>query len=276
MTLGYLDLVIQTVRGRSPIPEFRELNVDRSKLAKDYFDELYVKFGGRETGHSVLDMVLQGDAGVLEFLWNKTAPSSLTMCGDKSIAQLLEALRTIEAEKIPGDLIEAGVWRGGLPIIMRAFLHSVGNVDRKVWIADSFRGLPGDLEDGDDKAAHLLLAPILHLSVNRKQVEDALDFFGLRDPQVEFLEGWFKDTLPKLPAEKLALVRLDGDYFESTRDSLENLYPKLSPGGYLIVDDYNLPLGCRRAVDEYRERNGITEPLVEINSQAVYWRKAAK
>lgn len=272
--LGYFDLVVKTVRGSSPIPEFDAFKVDRSEMAKEHVKFLKKKFNNGTSGHMLVDLIMGMGQGLLCKTWDKLSPTALTMCGDKSLNQLIEALKTIEAEKIPGDYIETGVWRGGLPIIMRAFLESVNNKERTVWLADSFKGLPEDSEDPKDKAAHLLLGPIAHLTASRKQVEKSLEFFGLKDNQVKFLEGWFKDTLRTMPNTPLALVRLDGDYYESTRDAIVELYPKLSKGGYLIVDDYNLPLGCKRAIDEYRQQNGITDTIHKINSQAIYWRKS--
>ncbi|HET6426520.1 MAG TPA: TylF/MycF/NovP-related O-methyltransferase, partial [Planctomycetaceae bacterium] len=96
---------------------------------------------------------------------------------------------------------------------------------------------------------------------------------GLLDEQVMFLEGFFSDTLPTAPLTNLALIRLDGDLYESTRDSLVPLYPKLSDGGFCIIDDYYAFTDCQRAVDEYRTAHGITAELVRIDKMAVYWRK---
>ncbi len=271
--LSYFDLVVEVVRGRTPIPEFQNRKINRVEIAKTHIAALKKKYAHAQSGNLILDTVMESEPEFLCMLWEKLCPPALTMCGDKSIEQLVGALKSIEEEQIPGDYIEAGVWRGGLPIIMRAFLQSIGNQSRKVWLADSFQGLPNESQDENDRAAHVLLEPIFHLSTSRKQVEDSLDFFGLLDEQVKILEGWFSETLKYLPEVSFSLVRLDGDYYESTRDALDALYPKLSPGGFLIVDDYNLPLGCKRAVDEYRVQYGLVQPLIPINSQAVYWRK---
>jgi hypothetical protein len=271
--LGYLDLVVEIVRGHSPILEYQLRQEDRSQLAKDHILFLRKQYPNGTSGNEMIDAVMEAGPDFLRMMWEQMSPTALTMCGEKNLNLLLTALKTIEDEKVPGDFIETGVWRGGLPIIMRAFLEDVKNRDRTVWIADSFRGLPEGSKDPNDVAAHLLLAPLSHLSVNRKAVEDAFDFFGLRDEQTQFLEGWFCDTLKNLPKKPLALVRLDGDYYESTRDAMEELYPRLSPGGYLIVDDYHLPLGCKRAIDEYRKKHAISDMIIEINSQSVYWRK---
>lgn len=272
--LSYLDLVIETVKGNSPVPDFQNISTDRKKLAEEYLAKLNEEYKDQPSGNELLDAARGLGAGFLANIWDRLSPRALTMCGEQNINIVLEAMKNIEREKIPGDFIETGVWRGGMPIIMRAFLQSVGNKDRKVWVADSFKGLPDDLEDPNDKAAHQLLEPLKHLAAKREDVESAFDFFGLKDEQVIFLEGWFKDTLKAIPQKSFALIRLDGDYYESTRDAVAALYPKLSPGGYIIIDDYNLPLGCKRAIDEYRTENKISDEIIDINSQSVYWRKS--
>uniref|UniRef100_A0A7S0NMH8 Macrocin O-methyltransferase n=2 Tax=Calcidiscus leptoporus TaxID=127549 RepID=A0A7S0NMH8_9EUKA len=96
---------------------------------------------------------------------------------------------------------------------------------------------------------------------------------GLLDKQVVFLKGFFSDTLPTAPIERLSLLRLDGDLYASTRDALEHMYPKLSPGGFCIVDDYYSFQECRRAVDEYRELHHIGEEMVSIDEASVFWRR---
>jgi hypothetical protein len=99
--------------------------------------------------------------------------------------------------------------------------------------------------------------------------------YGLLDNQVKFLPGWFKDTLPRAPIAKLAVMRLDGDYYESTMDSLTNLYDKLSVGGYVIIDDYGQDAwtNCRQAVDEFRNRHGITDEKIKVDSSCYFWRR---
>jgi hypothetical protein len=99
----------------------------------------------------------------------------------------------------------------------------------------------------------------------------------LLDEQVHFLKGWFKDTLPGAPLQRLAVMRLDGDYYESTRDALRNLYHRLSPGGYAIIDDYGEDTWtyCRKAVDEFRAEQNIHDPLVRVDSKCYYWQRSA-
>jgi hypothetical protein len=213
--------------------------------------------------------------GKVKTFFSKFTSGALTMCGEKSIGFLNEAMTIVLAERIPGDFIEAGVWRGGIPILMRAFLHENQDNERIVFVADSFSGLPTTgLRDPRDRLASALMRPFSQLAVSQDQVEQSFKYFGLLDRQVRFLPGWFSETLPLLPeSQKFSVIRLDGDYFESTMDALVSLYPKLSTGGYLIIDDYGLPLGCRKAVDDYRGQNNIQAPLTWINGQSVYWRK---
>ena len=97
--------------------------------------------------------------------------------------------------------------------------------------------------------------------------------YDLLDDQVRFLPGWFRDTLPSAPMARLALLRIDGDLYESARDALAALYRRVSPGGFVIVDDYRCIPACRQAVDEYRQLEGITAPLREIDWTGVFWQK---
>jgi hypothetical protein len=198
-----------------------------------------------------------------------------TMIGMRRLDNLAACLDQIVRDGVPGDLIETGVWRGGACIFMRGFLAAHDITDRTVFVADSFRGLPKPDETtypadaGDTHHEHWFLA------VSRQQVGENFRRYGLLDSQVVFLEGWFKDTLPKLTSSKLALIRLDGDMYESTMDGLRNLYPKLSAGGFCIIDDYYLE-NCRKAVTDYREELAITEPITDIDGVGSFWRKAAR
>ena len=111
------------------------------------------------------------------------------------------------------------------------------------------------------------------LSVSLERVQESFRRYGLLDDQVRFLKGWFKDTLPTIPDPSWAVIRVDCDMYESTMDALVNLYPNLSPGGYLIVDDYALD-PCRAAVHDFRREHGIRERITEIDWTGIYWRRA--
>ncbi|MFA7241326.1 MAG: TylF/MycF/NovP-related O-methyltransferase [Sulfuricellaceae bacterium] len=195
-----------------------------------------------------------------------------TMIGRARIDNIHRCLDRINRDDIPGDLIETGVWKGGATIFMRGFLaaHKIRN--RKVWVADSFEGVPASSHE-KDLALDFSKTVFPYLSVSMEEVQALFERYDLLDDQVHFLKGWFRDTLPTAPIEKLALLRLDGDLYESTMDALENLYAKLSKGGYAIVDDYYALPQCQEAVDEFRKRHGIVEKLKQIDRVSVYWRK---
>ncbi|WP_261555570.1 TylF/MycF family methyltransferase [Frankia tisae] len=197
-----------------------------------------------------------------------------TMTGERRMRNLQECAEQVIRDRVPGDLIETGVWRGGACILMRGVLAAYGVSDRTVWVADSFAGLPVPdpryaADAGDRHHEHSALA----VSVN--QVQENFRRYGLLDDQVRFLPGWFRDTLPGAPIERLAVLRLDGDMYESTIDALGALYPKLSPGGYCIIDDYGAVPGCRAAVDDYRTAHGVSEPINPVDWTGVYWRRGS-
>jgi O-methyltransferase len=198
------------------------------------------------------------------------------MIGLKRLDNVQECVTSVLAENIPGDLIETGVWRGGAAILMRAVLAAHDVIDRTVWVADSFEGLPDPDIDRYPADIGAAARRDVFLAVGEDQVKANFARYGLLDAQVRFLVGWFKDTLPAAPIDSLAVIRLDGDLYQSTMDGLEALYPKLSVGGYLIVDDFNHPDwgdSCGRAILDYRELQGITEPIQEVDWTGAYWRR---
>jgi O-methyltransferase len=198
-------------------------------------------------------------------------PIAHTSIGRLRLDNLHECIRQVLADGVPGDLIETGVWRGGAAIFMRGVLKAYGEETRVVWAADSFEGLPPP--DGRYTAD---IGARWHtrreLAISLEQVQDHFRRYGLLDEQVRFLKGWFKDTLPAAPIEKLAIMRLDGDMYGSTMDALV-LYDKLSPGGYVIVDDYGGVDACRKAVDDFRAERGITDPIEKADWTGAFWRK---
>lgn len=201
--------------------------------------------------------------------FSDVAHSMLSM---KRLDNVQNCVETILREDIGGDLIETGVMRGGTVILMRAILRAYGVHDRTVWAADSFEGLPppNPKDYPADAGADWHLRPLTEVGV--EHVRRNFDRYGLLDDQVQFLPGWFRDTLHKAPIRQLALLRLDGDLYESTMDALVPLYPKLTVGGFVIVDDYNLPM-CAKAINDYREKMGIVDQIIVIDDAGVYWRK---
>jgi hypothetical protein len=196
-----------------------------------------------------------------------------TMIGVKRLANLRRLAEKVIQEGIPGDLIETGVWRGGACILMRAVLHAYNATDRRVWVADSFEGVPAPdsgkypADTGSDYHTYR------ELSVPLETVRGNIQKYGLLDDQIVFLKGWFKDTLPAAPIRSLALLRLDGDLYESTIVALNALYEKVSTGGYVIVDDYHVVPGCKAAIHDFLSSAGIAPKLCEIDGVGVYWEK---
>lgn len=195
------------------------------------------------------------------------------MIGLKRLDNLHACIQSVIQDRVPGDFIETGVWRGGSCIFMRAALNAYGDQTRQVWVADSFEGLPKpdgryQQDDGDTSWTH---SDSLGISVD--QVKANFSRYGLFDERVRFLKGWFKDTLPAAPIQQLAILRLDGDMYSSTMDGLVSLYSKVSPGGFVIVDDYGAVEGCRKAVTDFRDNSKITDPIIQIDRTGVFWRK---
>ena len=192
-----------------------------------------------------------------------------------NIEQLI--LHIVE-DQVEGDLIETGVWRGGAVIYMRAILKILNVTNRNVWVADSFEGLPTPDKDKNPleaETSEVIKLMYQNFEAGLLEVKNNFQRFDLLDDQVKWLKGWFKDTLPGAPIQKLAMIRLDGDYYDSTMDSLTNLYDKLSVGGFVIVDDYGEDTwtDCRRAIHDFRLRQNITDIIVPVDSVCVYWRK---
>jgi hypothetical protein len=191
--------------------------------------------------------------------WPQHAPC---MIGSR-LTNVQECVERVLNEQIPGDLAEAGVWRGGTCIFMRALLKVHGVTDRCVWAIDSFAGLPPGANWPEE---HRLAVPMAEVQHNFR-------LYGLLDEQVRFLPGWFRDSLPGGAPGPFAVIRLDGDLYESQMDALTYLYPRLSPGGFVIIDDPQLA-GCAQAIADYRAKHDIREPVLDVNGFTVFWRKS--
>jgi O-methyltransferase len=201
-------------------------------------------------------------------------PEAETMIGMQRLSSLQDCVETVVTENIPGDLVETGVWRGGACILMRAVLAAYGDETRSVWLADSFQGVPRS-DPANYKADKGIRAEFAAgiLGVSEAEVRANFERYGLLDDRVRFLPGWFKDTLHDAPIDRIAVLRLDGDLYESTIQALDALYPRLSPGGFCIVDDYLAVKACEQAVTDYRAKYGITAAIVDIDGTGVFWRK---
>lgn len=196
-----------------------------------------------------------------------------TMIGLERLDNVRWCVETVLADDVLGDLVETGVWRGGATIFMRAVLAAHGVHDRTVWVADSFAGLPPpDTERYPDEDVGDRHHTYDELAISREEVEDAFERYDLLDEQVRFLEGWFHETLPDAPIERIAVLRLDGDMYSSTMDALQALYHRVAGGGFVIVDDFGAIEACRKAIGDFRDERGITSPIHEVDWTGVYWR----
>lgn len=206
---------------------------------------------------------------------NDWPPHAETMVGLARLANVRSCVTTALAAGVPGDLVETGVWRGGTAIYLRAILAALGETGRTVWACDSFEGLPEADAERFPVDVPLRLHEHRELAVGLEQVQANFARYGLLDDRVRFVPGWFRDTLPKLAAEigPIAVLRLDGDMYESTIDALTHLEPLVSPGGFVIVDDYGGIEACRQAVADHRAARAITAEIHEVDWTAVWWRK---
>jgi len=207
------------------------------------------------------------------------------MIGFERLSNLQVLIRDLLARNVPGDLLEAGVWRGGATVFMRGILKAHRAEGRVVWVADSFRGFPPprDVSEKSYTSAEFaiptserksILGEMIQLQrgASLEAVRATFERYGLLDSCVRFLPGWFRETLPAAPIERLALLRIDCDLYDSTLEVLQSLYPRVSPGGYIIVDDYNTFAECRQAVHDYLKPS-FDGTITPIDADAVFWCK---
>lgn len=204
--------------------------------------------------------------------WGENRLSMLPWTGIEHLHKCI--IETVN-KKIPGDFVETGAWRGGACIVAKSVYNELKS-DTKIFVVDSFEGLPPpDVSKyPDDKNDTHYLDQNMKASL--ETVQENFRKFGLLDDSVIFIKGWFKDTLPTAPIDKISILRLDGDMYESTIDSIENLYHKLSVGGYCIIDDFYHP-ACRRAIYDFRLANNIKEKIKKVDNdprnEIHYWVK---
>jgi hypothetical protein len=179
------------------------------------------------------------------------------------IATLVDATRYIQNQKIDGDVVECGVWRGGSMQAVALTLISMGASDqRHLWLYDTFEGMPPPQDEDvavrngrpareiwNRRGGSWCAAPL-------SDVKARFDGLGIPDGNIHYIQGRVEETIPENLPEAIALLRLDTDWYESTLHELEHLYPRLTSGGVLILDDYGYWQGSRQAVDEYFAKNG--------------------
>jgi O-methyltransferase len=253
-------------RAAGPGPEREALRTAYLELLKLTLCDLVgttTQSVGALPGGVVMSRELRGEGLRLRAAGMDWPLQGLTMVGLRRLDDLQTCVEAVVRDGVPGDLVEAGAWRGGASILMRATLDSLGD-DRTLVVADSFQGFPAgapEALDGFD-----------FLAVSVEEVRESFARLGL-DGGVEFLPGFFEESLAALARRAWSLVRIDADTYEPTRAALDALYPGLAPGGYVVLDDYGSFEGCRRAVDEFRSEHRISEPIEPIDSTCARWRR---
>jgi hypothetical protein len=211
--------------------------------------------------------------GGLDGFWG--ARLAHTMIGLEGLDNLERCAHRVFSDGVPGDFLEAGVCHGGASIFMRALQVAYEEDDRLVWLADSFAGVPPPSHPVDrEHNLDLTEGRVPWMSAGLGAVRDNFRTYDLLTDRVRFLPGLFAETLPGAPVERLAILRIDGDLYESTRDVLEALYDRVSEGGYVIVDDYGCLEPCRIAVDEFLANRGLDVEINQVDWTRVCWRKS--
>ncbi|HEY0130132.1 MAG TPA: PqqD family peptide modification chaperone [Allosphingosinicella sp.] len=289
--LKRLGVVAETPgSGRDRIRD-RYLSLLKRALGNLLYPELELQIGHLERGADGLsghelhrfqrDIAERQPDGFAELMAGKrqgTGPLRYahTMIGLFRLSNIERCAEQVIAERIPGDFLEAGVCKGGAAIFMRGLQIAHGASDRKTFVVDSFEGLPprDRARDADD-GLHLHEDRLSWLACGEESVRDHFSRYDLLDSNVEFVKGWLAQSLPGAAIGQLALLRIDVDLYSSTLECLDLLYDKVVEGGFVIVDDYGFLQCCRDAVEEFRSRRGVTEPIRWIDGSGIYWRKEA-
>lgn len=275
MRRRYLDLLAKAlVNLIYPEHDLRVEHLEREGAGPD-------RIAHRRLMRDIRDIRAEEHAALLEtkrlgLPWRgRPSPDAHTMVGMTRLEHLERCATRIFADGVPGDFLEAGVCQGGAAIFLRALQVAYDEPDRTTWLADSFRGLPEPSHPLDVEAKLDFSEPKQPwLAVELRHVQENFATYDLLDERVRFLPGWFADTLPTAPVERLALLRLDGDLYSSTWETLDALYDRVSPGGYVVVDDYHVFAPCRAAVETFLDERGLTPELRPVDDCAVFWRKA--
>lgn len=212
------------------------------------------------------------DSTIREYGWDWPS-KAFTMIGTRRLLNFRHLIENVIAENIPGDIVETGVWRGGACIMAKAVLKIYNQQQRKVFLCDSFEGLPSPNVNLFPADANSTFHEYPELSVSIDQVKENFEKFNLLDDQIVFVKGLFKDTLDSLPTKHIAVLRLDGDMYESTIGPLRQLYDSVSPCGWVIVDDYEVVPACRQAVHDFFDERRINPELNIIDGVGRFFKK---
>lgn len=201
---------------------------------------------------------------------NKVRP--YTMTSNERLYGLIEAVKYIIENKIEGDIVECGVWKGGSMMAIAETLKQLGDTNRQLFLYDTFAGMTAPTEEDVDQLNRDANSQLKD-DIDKKTESIVWAYSGLEEVKanikkiqypyvnIHFIEGDILQTIPAQLPGKIALLRLDTDWYESTKHEMIHLYPLLQKSGVLIIDDYGFWKGSRKAVDEYLEANKISIPL---------------
>jgi O-methyltransferase len=226
----------------------------------------------------VLDVLVRGCTS----LWDRVSPAEFsrlyrkvsghTMCSNARLRALHRGVRHVVQDGIAGDLVECGCARGGSAALIALTLQELG-AERCLWLFDTFEGLPAPTrEDPDYDIAKLWTGGC---AGSLEEVQSLFARLGVSDG-VEFVPGLFQQSLPASPVQEIALLHIDGDWYESVKTCLEHFYDKVTPGGWIQLDDYGYWKGARRAVDEFLLQRGIQPRLERVDYSGRVFRKASE
>jgi O-methyltransferase len=206
-------------------------------------------------------------------LYREVAP--YTMTSPSSVYVLAQAVRHVVVNEMPGAIVECGVWKGGSMMAVARTLLGLGRTTKDLYLFDTFDGMTEPTDKDVHRTGHtakIMLSrepekegSTLWARAPLDQVRTAMGLIGYPESKVHFVEGKVEDTIPNRAPDKISLLRLDTDWYESTKHELVHLYPRLIPGGILILDDYGCWRGARRATDEYFQENGPSPLLLRVD-----------
>jgi hypothetical protein len=247
--------------------------------------DLYLDLLKRSLTGTLFDTEPDHDRGdertfVVQFAMHYIRGQAITMLPVVRLENIRYCVEQVLRQNVPGDLIETGVWRGGACIFMHGCLKALGGTGRRVWVADSFAGLPEPdptrAKERDFYHSDMMQIAYQRMEAGLDEVKGNFAAYNLLDDNVKFLQGLFKDTLNTPEISQLAVLRIDGDYYDSTMDALRALYHKVSYGGFVIIDDYGEDkwTDCRQAVDDFRRSLSIDDPMTGVDSKCRFWQKS--
>jgi O-methyltransferase len=198
-----------------------------------------------------------------------------TMTSVERISSLCEAVKYVTTNNIAGDIVECGVWKGGSMMAAALTLQSLDDLSRELYLFDTFEGMPTPADNDVSYSGESGMGFTANLKPDGSgsdfcratidQVRDAVGSVGYPANKIHFVKGKVEDTVPHHAPDRIAILRLDTDWYESTRHELIHLYPRLVPRGVLIIDDYGHWQGARQAVDEYIRDNQVPLLLNRID-----------